>query len=736
MMCERDILRRYVLPELSNYYNPKGIDIQLIDLRWGVVADGNDKESIEERILKCCFDAIDICKPFFIGFLGHRYGWIPDQSNKVDNDIPLSVTHMEIEHGVLWSKNYSHSLIFTREANSYKNVPPEDYNIFVDRDENLKDYANSQLRRIKEGYEEANAVNNIISYSLDPYKHSDEDVYKLTQLILSNLIRIIDGEIEGDADFSLIHSCETFLKDYIPPKDFYNTLLSNVTAGNQTLVYGKQGVGKTSLAVYLYNYLRGFKEQINVFFYSSDIKLDNKISLKDTIRLWTESLAQNKLLELKTIEEEWSRFKRIQQAQPKYSFIILDGYDKFDEILDSNLFLLPCEKIIYVVFNSTPLPKWESRFNIKPLELFNFTQSDAEEYLNQILNDAKKYLPDYVYQAIIRQRVYEGERYNPLDLSLLMSYILSLDKADFDKIRINSDIAPERALYDYIASIVREMPNDSTLRSNYILKKIIDIFGQEKLLPLLYIAHSRYGLSEGQLRQVVNTYDPIAFYLIRNYIKPYMPIMVNGGKWLLSDTSILDAITENVSQKSASFYMRALSDLDSIPDDEKFYYGIYGYNKELIYRLYSAPLENGQGIVYSKYLQKYFEDENNLKWFLSILDIGSTSCNEQILSNLFYLFYSYYARQNPKIDNINFLILLKEKIETTECALIDNDKFYYLGSIYEALGRDIMNRNINKIDKHLAIKYLQGAFMYYKCCSGAYAELAIDHLKNYITNRL
>ena len=83
-----------------------------------------------------------------------------------------------------------------------------------------------------------------------------------------------------------------------------------------------------------------------------------------------------------------------------------------------------------------------------------------------------------------------------------------------------------------------------------------------------------------------------------------------------------------------------------------------------------------------------------------------------------------------------YIELLKEKIETTGCALIDNDKFYYLGSIYEALGRDIMNRNINKIDKHLAIKYLQGAFMYYKCCSGDYAELAIDHLKNYITNRL
>ena len=74
MMCERDILRRYVLPELSNYYNSKGIDIQLIDLRWGVIAGEDNAEAIEKKILKCCIDTIDICKPFFIGFIGHRYG--------------------------------------------------------------------------------------------------------------------------------------------------------------------------------------------------------------------------------------------------------------------------------------------------------------------------------------------------------------------------------------------------------------------------------------------------------------------------------------------------------------------------------------------------------------------------------------------------------------------------------------------------------------------------------------
>lgn len=39
MMNERDILVRYVMPELSEYFNPKGIDVHLIDLRWGVVSN-------------------------------------------------------------------------------------------------------------------------------------------------------------------------------------------------------------------------------------------------------------------------------------------------------------------------------------------------------------------------------------------------------------------------------------------------------------------------------------------------------------------------------------------------------------------------------------------------------------------------------------------------------------------------------------------------------------------------
>lgn len=111
MMNERDILVRYVMPELSEYFNPKGIDIHLIDLRWGVVTEDETDISKEKKILKCCVDTIDICKPFFIGFIGHKYGWIPDEENN-----PLSVTHIEIEQGIIKNNNYEKSLIFIRDT--------------------------------------------------------------------------------------------------------------------------------------------------------------------------------------------------------------------------------------------------------------------------------------------------------------------------------------------------------------------------------------------------------------------------------------------------------------------------------------------------------------------------------------------------------------------------------------------------------------------------------------------
>ncbi len=73
MHAERDRLNRFVFPELRSRCAKLGTDFLGIDLRWGVTAE----DSRRRGSLNVCLDEIDRARPFFIGLLGERYGWVP-----------------------------------------------------------------------------------------------------------------------------------------------------------------------------------------------------------------------------------------------------------------------------------------------------------------------------------------------------------------------------------------------------------------------------------------------------------------------------------------------------------------------------------------------------------------------------------------------------------------------------------------------------------------------------------
>lgn len=74
MNVERDYLTNKIFPRIQYEAKSKGINIKFIDLRWGCT---EEDESIRNgRIVETCFQEIDNCRPFFIGLLGERYGWI------------------------------------------------------------------------------------------------------------------------------------------------------------------------------------------------------------------------------------------------------------------------------------------------------------------------------------------------------------------------------------------------------------------------------------------------------------------------------------------------------------------------------------------------------------------------------------------------------------------------------------------------------------------------------------
>ena len=102
MHAERDHLVRVVFPELKERCHKRHVQLIDVDLRWGVT----EEQAESGGALDICLDEIDSCRPYFLGLLGHRYGYIPPGH---DN----SITADEVYHGVLHN-NLPHQLIDLR----------------------------------------------------------------------------------------------------------------------------------------------------------------------------------------------------------------------------------------------------------------------------------------------------------------------------------------------------------------------------------------------------------------------------------------------------------------------------------------------------------------------------------------------------------------------------------------------------------------------------------------------
>ena len=76
-----------------------------MDLRWGVTSG----EAAEGKVLPVCLAEIQRCRPYFIGLLGERYGWVPleippelvEREPWLAEHRERSITELEILHGVL-----------------------------------------------------------------------------------------------------------------------------------------------------------------------------------------------------------------------------------------------------------------------------------------------------------------------------------------------------------------------------------------------------------------------------------------------------------------------------------------------------------------------------------------------------------------------------------------------------------------------------------------------------------
>ena len=105
MKAERDELLKQVFDELRKVCAARGVTWADVDLRWGIP----DERAAEHGALPICLAEIEKCRPFFIGLLGERYGYVPEHIPAAVLDVHpwvrehpgASITELEILCGVL-----------------------------------------------------------------------------------------------------------------------------------------------------------------------------------------------------------------------------------------------------------------------------------------------------------------------------------------------------------------------------------------------------------------------------------------------------------------------------------------------------------------------------------------------------------------------------------------------------------------------------------------------------------
>jgi len=138
MHAERDHLVKFVFPQLRRLCEARGVTWGEVDLRWGVT----DEAAAEGKVLPICLEEINRCRPYFIGLLGERYGWVPQSipAELVEKEAWLreqlegrkSVTELEILHGVLRNPAMAgHAFFYFRDPAYVNSIPESDRRNFT-----------------------------------------------------------------------------------------------------------------------------------------------------------------------------------------------------------------------------------------------------------------------------------------------------------------------------------------------------------------------------------------------------------------------------------------------------------------------------------------------------------------------------------------------------------------------------------------------------------------------------
>jgi len=269
MNQEREELVKHIFPQLRKICENRGVTWGEVDLRWGI----SDEQKAEGLVLPVCLDEIERCRPYFIGLLGERYGWIPDTipQTLIDHQPWLqkhmseSVTALEIIHGVLRNPSMAdHAFFYFRDPSFLELLPEKERINYIESptQEEIENFGlGTANKRADERKQKLQSLKEKIRQSRFPVRENYQNPKELGELVFKDIKKVIDTLYPEDTIPNALdreraaHKAfatsrfSTTIKDmYIGKESYFAALNDHIQQTWPPLVItGASGSGKSAL---------------------------------------------------------------------------------------------------------------------------------------------------------------------------------------------------------------------------------------------------------------------------------------------------------------------------------------------------------------------------------------------------------------------------------------------------------------------------------------------------------
>ena len=579
MDAERDAIKFDVIPRLNWHYREQRVSFQTVDLRIGINTESASEEESENMVLDVCLANIDKSRPFFIGLLGHRYGWIPSEErweyivNRLSSEKRqllkdsrnCSVTEMEILYGAIGNKGQylNHSLFFFRDEKSYEGMTAEQKKAFFNAD----DPSDKSITGASLSKREENLKNLIIStawwqhksdtcigYTLkwDTEKGRFNNMRSFSDLVFDELCREIDKEVHSNhppqswqeqESLSQQYRIERYADDKVRLTGMKRTAELAMTGG-QILLTGSSGCGKSVAFAMIAKQLQERDDcKAFVAFCGSS---NHSYTMLDIAKRWIfeaeiflheDTTADDKLSSL-TSQKLYDRLQELLgriACQGVRPVLMLDAIERFAYSSPQDMYLawLP-DSIAFVgtaMENVENITLHHEKMKAVGAEIRN---PEAVKFIGR--NHEVRF--NVELPSVVRHDIVSG-KLQPGAIDFLMRMFTNLSQDDFCYIRNMYGQSEIQKINNYLEHLYRSVPitDMSNLFASivdFILRRIDTDNSLKEALQ--FIALSGAGLNEEDLGGLLgNRWDSLRFHKLISILEGYLTEDVNTHRWCFAN---------------------------------------------------------------------------------------------------------------------------------------------------------------------------------------------------------